>query len=452
MLGKITIIKTLVLPHISFVGCILEPPGNWLNKVQERIEKFVLGKEQIARERIYLPVRSGGIGMIDLRTFLTAQKAGWVKKALASTNDTWKYEINIETNNFNRWDPEQISLELNKNIIAAALEIRIAYTKINNNFLTVPILNNTNFGTGRGRQRKFDTEFFTTNLNFWDYRTANITWSDLITNSLNFKSHDEINVQLGHQITLATYTQLKSGYEIAKKRFYVEGGKATKFEAYLKRIPLKGAAKKLRRILEHGSDNKVIPARLVKKFSESIGLHEIAEPAKKNMLGLWATTFLPVEIRTFLFKFYSNKLNLNARATHFNLETNAGCDFCILNNILPAPKETAAHLFWDCTVSKKFIDTVHDKYLGPPHSLTKQKFFTGTDVITENSTDTIRAQLIIFDIIKYVLWETKWQKTKLNLSVAVNRFDFLLKTVLGTGKKFKNICTNNNVFYLRRDE
>jgi hypothetical protein len=78
MLGKI--IKTLVLPHITFVGCILEPPGNWLNKVQEKIEKFVMGKDQIARDRIYLPVRLGGIGMINLRAFLTAQRAGWVKK------------------------------------------------------------------------------------------------------------------------------------------------------------------------------------------------------------------------------------------------------------------------------------------------------------------------------------------------------------------------------------
>jgi hypothetical protein len=200
------------------------------------------------------------------------------------------------------------------------------------------------------------------------------------------------------------------------------------------------------------TNDKAIPARIVKKFSEFIGLHEIAEPVKKNMLGLWANTFLPVEIRTFLVKFYSNRLNLNARATHFNLETNAGCNFCTLHYILPAPKETAAHFFWDCTVSKKFIGTVHDTYFGLHPPLTKQKFFTGTEEIVENSLDPVRANLIIFDIIKYVLWEAKWLKTKLNLSVAVNRFDFLLRTVLSTGKKFKNICINNNVINLRRDE
>jgi hypothetical protein len=220
--------------------------------------------------------------MIDLRTFLTAQRAGWVKKVLASTNDTWKYEINIETNNFSRWDPERINLELNRNIIAAGIEIMNAYTRLNNNFLTVPILNNPNFGTVRNRQKKFDTEFFMTNLNYWDYRTVNVTWSDLTKDTLTFKSHAEINVQLGHLITPAIYAQLKSGYEIAKKKFYVEGGKATKFETFLKCLPHKGAAKKLHRILEHGSDNKAIPARIVKKFSESIGLLEIAEPVKKT--------------------------------------------------------------------------------------------------------------------------------------------------------------------------
>jgi hypothetical protein len=68
---------------------------------------------------------------------------------------------------------------------------------------------------------------------------------------------------------------------------------------YLKSLPHKGAARKLHRILEHGSDNKAIPARIVKKFSESIELLEIAQPVKNNMLGSWANTFLPVEIRKF---------------------------------------------------------------------------------------------------------------------------------------------------------
>jgi hypothetical protein len=162
------------------------------------------------------------------------QRAGWVKKALASTNDTWKYEINIETNYFSRWDPECINLEPNRNIITAGLEVMNAYTRIQNNFLTVPILNNPNFGTGRNRQKKFDTEFFVTNLNYWDYRTVKITWSQLIHDTFTFKSNAEINEQLGYQIAPAIYAQLKSGYEIAKKKFYVEGGKAIKFETYLK--------------------------------------------------------------------------------------------------------------------------------------------------------------------------------------------------------------------------
>jgi hypothetical protein len=115
-------------------------------------------------------------------------------------------------------------------------------------------------------------------------------------------------------------------------------------------------------------------------------------------------------------------------------------------------KRDGGTLFRDCTVSKKFIGTVYDKYFGLQPPLTKQKFFTGTDEIVKNSLDPVRANIIIFDIIKFVLWESKWLKTKLNLSVAAKRFDFLLRTVLSTGKKFKNICINNNVINLRRDE
>jgi hypothetical protein len=40
LLGRITVVKSLVLPHVSFVGSILEPPADWVNSVTEIIEKL----------------------------------------------------------------------------------------------------------------------------------------------------------------------------------------------------------------------------------------------------------------------------------------------------------------------------------------------------------------------------------------------------------------------------
>jgi hypothetical protein len=59
MLGQITVIKTLILPHLSFIGCILEPPANWLEKVTVKIEKFVLNRQKLCKGENILTGRRG---------------------------------------------------------------------------------------------------------------------------------------------------------------------------------------------------------------------------------------------------------------------------------------------------------------------------------------------------------------------------------------------------------
>jgi hypothetical protein len=50
MLGRITVFKTLILPHISFIGSILEPPEGWIEDITGRVEKFVLKNNRIAKK------------------------------------------------------------------------------------------------------------------------------------------------------------------------------------------------------------------------------------------------------------------------------------------------------------------------------------------------------------------------------------------------------------------
>jgi Reverse transcriptase (RNA-dependent DNA polymerase) len=45
IVGRITVIKSLVMPHIGFVGSILEPPENWISDTENIILKFAAGKK-----------------------------------------------------------------------------------------------------------------------------------------------------------------------------------------------------------------------------------------------------------------------------------------------------------------------------------------------------------------------------------------------------------------------
>jgi hypothetical protein len=137
----------------------------------------------------------------------------------------------------------------------------------------------------------------------------------------------------------------------------------------------------------------------------------------------------------FLFKLYSNKLITNAKASNFNENINAGCDFCTLNLILPAAKETYSHLFWDCPVSQALLQKCLRDCLVIDATVSKNFFFTGTDTGEIFNPIKQRIFLTFFDIIKFVIWETKWQKKKFNNAECSSRFNFYIRSHLTANQK-----------------
>jgi hypothetical protein len=87
MIGRITVIKTLILPHVGFVSTILRPPGHWAEKLNNACENFVLGAEKVAKTKLYLTPKMGGLGLINMEDFIKALKCSWFKKAILGTND-----------------------------------------------------------------------------------------------------------------------------------------------------------------------------------------------------------------------------------------------------------------------------------------------------------------------------------------------------------------------------
>jgi len=70
--GKIAIAKTFLLSQITYVGTILDPDPGQLREMTNIIENFVSSNIVIARDRIYSSPENGGLGMINLSTFLDA--------------------------------------------------------------------------------------------------------------------------------------------------------------------------------------------------------------------------------------------------------------------------------------------------------------------------------------------------------------------------------------------
>ena len=52
------------------------------DRISKPIEQVVSGNLRIAKSRIFTSTENGGLGLTEIKTFLTYQKCGWIKLAL----------------------------------------------------------------------------------------------------------------------------------------------------------------------------------------------------------------------------------------------------------------------------------------------------------------------------------------------------------------------------------
>ena len=64
--GRINIYKTFMLSQVGYKGCILFPLEEQLSRMQIIMNKFVVGKLNISKYRLYIPPQQGGLGIISL--------------------------------------------------------------------------------------------------------------------------------------------------------------------------------------------------------------------------------------------------------------------------------------------------------------------------------------------------------------------------------------------------
>ena len=86
LLGKITIIKSLVVPiliyKVSLVPC--EIPKKFIQEVNKTIFQFILGSkwERVARSKLCNDIKNGGANMIDIETYIIALQLNWMIRFL----------------------------------------------------------------------------------------------------------------------------------------------------------------------------------------------------------------------------------------------------------------------------------------------------------------------------------------------------------------------------------
>ncbi len=113
--GKITIIRTLILPQIQFLFSMIYIPEIYLSQIDKLLFSYLWNNKpaKIRKSTIIAPIENGGLAMVDVFAVHTAAKCIWLKRLISESNSKWKVTmwkmLNFEKHILNKIPDNSIS-------------------------------------------------------------------------------------------------------------------------------------------------------------------------------------------------------------------------------------------------------------------------------------------------------------------------------------------------------
>ena len=92
--GKVTIIKSLLIPKLVYVSSLLPTPLKIIKQVNHIIFTFLWNeKDKVTWLSTINTLEEGGIKMIDIESMIKALRLAWLKKIFNNNDSTWKFYL-----------------------------------------------------------------------------------------------------------------------------------------------------------------------------------------------------------------------------------------------------------------------------------------------------------------------------------------------------------------------
>ena len=456
--GRINIAKTMMLSQLSYLGCIISPSKDQLLNIKTIVDKFIVGKLNVAKDRIYRPTTLGGLGMIDLSEFITAQQTVWFKRASASTRDNWRVDLKkLSRGNILAMGADDVpgnAYPIFKYLCCSYETFLQAFSRGNDNFKKSYIVNNPLIKRGRADTRKITCNLFSGNNPALNAQSiSKIKVSDIATDN-RLLSLDDISLNTGLPINLVTYLRLQEAFFASSKLFNEprsNNGSSLSVNEFFVRF--RKGSKQIRNILclDRCRKIKVDELQSVRAFETLINIADIPVETKKSCLSFWSNNFLPMDLREFSFKFFNNTLGINQRIANYVNGRMAGCSFCTIFNNGPIPPETFIHLFFDCPQVTAVRNWFENTFLPDIHLANREdkvKFwFYG---ITPDANDCTNVfTLTLVQTILFCIWRLKLLKRlPVRNMVEIDGF-LIMNRIIRACKEIREFMINSNYLLCR---
>jgi hypothetical protein len=412
--GRITVFKTLCLSQLNYLGCIITPDDQIMDEISSLMEKFVVGKCKISRDRIYGKTKEGGLGMFRIEAFLRAQQVLWVKRALDACCDIWREDIyDLSLGNPSILCPTLVKKYEHPilfNIAVSFDKFKSKFFELNNNYKKSPLLLNPVIKRNRDDTRLLDFNFFSQIPVLNLENLAKLKFNDVFRDAPLLL--DVINTNLDLNLNLNTFLRLAGAcsnyHRIRLNRNHLDNDSSLELKDYFKTF--KKGSGSIRKILCKSKPVELAKLRSVKTYLNITGIRDVNQCQLEGLHTLWTCNFLSNKVREFSSKFANNLLGLNTRVSHFVANINRGCNFCTLTGPDP-PDETFLHLFYQCEAIKEIRKKYIEKFFPESGDNNELKKLIWFGFVPPQIKDKLLFLACIM-LCQYGIWEAK-QKNKL---------------------------------------
>jgi len=366
--GRINVIKSLLFSQILYLGSFLMPSQQKITEMQKILDEFAVGSMNFSKTRITLPPEQGGLGLFDIKEFLTAQQAVWILRAKKSVRDNWRQKMSQLCNgNVLCAGTDTIDKEYNPVLYSLAesfQKIRICHDTLNENYLKATVYNNKLFMRGRGNKRVLTMTYLGLPENSMS-PLANIPFENFY-GQWGLKTRAEMRIELGLDLSVEGYRDLGNAlnYYLARIRVNpINNGKSISFWEEFGNILQPG-----RKIRASMLKRRKKPFDLEKQVF-TVTFLRVTETEFDNgsnhseRMALWKKNGINNRMKTFIFKFFNNLLGINTRLSHFVDNWSRKCTFCNSKGEINQSDETFKHLFLDCKYTTQLHNSFMQKYL-----------------------------------------------------------------------------------------
>jgi len=444
--GRINVAKTFMYSQINYLGCIIPLGTQCLNLFSNVVEKFVKGKLQIGKQKIYDKVENGGLGLFEVKTFLASQCCAWVRRSV-NLDEFWKREFFCasygQVFNIRKGNICKMRNPLLYHISECFERFIFCFTARDENFAKSCIFENPSLPFDGNNPNYLTSQFFTeAELILYREDIQHLSVEHLLNPDYGVKTKLEFENISNIRITEIKFNRLQGLVNTAVDKY-------RKIDNNLKKkdtvknfcMRIKRGSKKYRKIIS-GSVPEIISTN-ISRFSDIIDqVIDLEHSVRLN--SQWRWNFLDNSTRTFIFKLHNNLLGINTRVAHFVRNHERTCTFCMLRQDPEDSPETLLHLFFNCQHTENIVLPFYSWLLSDNNRIVSpREFLQGFDT---NCTKKNFVLDLVNIVVKKYVWDCKLRFSIPNLHDLKSNFMDTYTNFYKMSSKVRHFTNNSGTF------